>query len=59
MFAKKKKEVTENSIQDKSLIAKIQPQGGIAFNGEKLITTCENTAARRDCLQWRKADNDR
>ena len=39
MFAKKKKEVTENSIQDKSLIAKIQPQGGIAFNGEKLITT--------------------
>ena len=39
MFDKKKKEVTENSIQDKSLIAKIQPQGGIAFNGEKLITT--------------------
>ena len=39
MFDKKKKEVTESSIQDKSLIAKIQPQGGIAFNGEKLITT--------------------
>ena len=38
MFKKKK----ENSValtQDKSLIAKIQPQGGITFNDEKLIKT--------------------
>ena len=41
MFLKKKvSHETEQPLQqDKSLIAKIQPQGGIAFNGEKLITT--------------------
>ena len=40
MLLKKISHGTEQPLQqDKSLIAKIQPQGGIAFNGEKLITT--------------------
>ena len=40
MLLKRISHGTEQPLQqDKSLIAKIQPQGGIAFNGEKLITT--------------------
>ena len=40
MLLKKISHEAEQPLQqDKSLIAKIQPQGGIAFNGEKLITT--------------------
>lgn len=41
MFFKKKKsyETEEQLQQDKKLIAKIQPQGGITFNDEKLIKT--------------------
>ena len=40
LLKKKISHGTEQPLQqDKSLIAKIQPQGGIAFNGEKLITT--------------------
>ena len=41
MFPKKKKssESGEQLQQDKHLIAKIQPQGGIIFGDEKLIKT--------------------
>lgn len=41
MFPKKKKssETEEQLQQDKHLIAKIQPQGGITFGNEKLIKT--------------------
>ena len=41
MFPKKKKssETEEQLQQDKHLIAKIQPQGGITFGDEKLIKT--------------------
>ena len=40
LLKKKISHETEQQLQqDKSLIAKIQPQGEIAFNGEKLITT--------------------
>ena len=39
-FQKKKSSETEEQLQhDKKLIAKIQPQGGITYNDEKLIKT--------------------
>ena len=40
LIKKKKSSETEEPLQqDKRLIAKIQPQGGITFNDEKLIKT--------------------